>query len=145
MDMMKLSNHLCFSIYSLSREINKMYRPFLDELNLTYTQYLVLLVLWERETSSIKSLGEALYLDSGTLTPLLKRMADRNLVNRKRAADDERKVYISLTEEGQELKEKATEIPVKLIEKSGLTKEELTTALSDFSGLLDKIQDANSK
>ncbi len=122
-----------------------MYRPFLDELNLTYTQYLVLLVLWERETSSIKSLGEALYLDSGTLTPLLKRMADRNLVNRKRAADDERKVYISLTEEGQELKEKATEIPVKLIEKSGLTKEELTTALSDFSGLLDKIQDANSK
>ncbi|ALX49503.1 MULTISPECIES: MarR family winged helix-turn-helix transcriptional regulator [Bacillaceae] len=142
---MKLSNQLCFSIYSLSREINKMYRPLLGELNLTYTQYLALLVLWEKETCTVKEIGEVLYLDSGTLTPVLKRMAERNLVNRKRDSKDERKVLISLTEEGWELRNHAKEIPSELINKSGLTQEEFTKTLSDFTTLLKQIQQENSK
>lgn len=141
---MKLSNQLCFSIYSLSREINRMYRPFLEQLHLTYTQYLVLLVLWERETCTLKELGKALFLDSGTLSPMLKRMTERNLVVRKRSTEDERAVLISLTDKGLNIKEKAAELPVKLIEKSGLGQEEFAKTLSDFTTLLKRIQLANN-
>lgn len=108
---LKLDNQLCFAIYACSREITKLYQPYLEKLGVTYSQYLVLIVLWEREECTVKELGEALYLDSGTLTPLLKRLQNAGLIDRKRSTQDERKVLISLTTEGIALREKALSVP----------------------------------
>lgn len=108
---LKLDNQLCFAIYACSREITKLYQPYLEKLGVTYSQYLVLIVLWEREECTVKELGEALYLDSGTLTPLLKRLQNAGLIDRKRSTQDERKVLISLTPEGSTLREKALSVP----------------------------------
>src|SRR5579875_3340210 len=102
--LLKLENQLCFTVYACSREIIRMYRPMLDKLGITYPQYLVLLVLWEMDELTVSQLGERLYLDSGTLTPLLKRMESMGLITRRRSETDERKVYIYLTEQGQDLK-----------------------------------------
>lgn len=102
----KLEDQLCFSLYSCSRAILRLYRPFLDELNLTYPQYLVLLVLWEKQQSSIKELGKLLDLDSGTLTPMLKRMETAQLIERKRDKEDERIVLVSITEKGASIEKK---------------------------------------
>jgi DNA-binding MarR family transcriptional regulator len=101
-ELLKLDNQLCFSIYACSREITSMYRPFLDELGITYPQYLVLLVLWEQHECTVKELGEHLYLDSGTLTPMLKRMEAADLIKRQRSHTDERKVFVHLTKKGQD-------------------------------------------
>lgn len=141
----KLNNQLCFSIYSLSREINKLYRPFLEELNLTYTQYLVMLVLWEKESYTMRDLGDSLFLDSGTLSPVIKRLTERELTYRKRDPEDERRVLISLTDNGKQLKETAADIPGKLIKKSGLSEEEFSKTIFDFTNLLQQIQHANSE
>lgn len=141
----KLNNQLCFSIYSLSREINKLYRPFLEELNLTYTQYLVMLVLWEKESYTMRDLGDSLFLDSGTLSPVIKRLTERELTYRKRDPEDERRVLISLTDSGKQLKEIAADIPAKLIKKSGLSEEKFSKTIFDFTNLLQQIQDANSE
>lgn len=108
---LKLSNQLCFPIYALSRQITALYRPHLDKLKLTYPQYLVLLVLWEHSTITVKRLGELLWLDSGTLTPLLKRMESNGLLKRKRSQTDERLVDIIITDKGAELEKKASKIP----------------------------------
>jgi MarR family transcriptional regulator, organic hydroperoxide resistance regulator len=122
---LSLDDHLCFSLYATSRAILRLYRTHLDDLNLTYPQYLVLLVLWEQNEVSVKSLGERLDLDSGTLTPMLKRMEANGLLIRQRAENDERIVMIRLTEEGLSLKEKATCIPKSLLESTGLSEEEV--------------------
>ena len=106
-----LDNQLCFAMYSTSLAMTKLYKPLLEELGLTYPQYLVMLVLWERDGLMVSELGERLYLDSGTLTPLLKRMETAGLVARIRAVDDERRVHISLTAAGRKLKTKAAKIP----------------------------------
>ena len=106
-----LDNQLCFAMYSTSLAMTKLYKPLLDELGLTYPQYLVMLVLWERDGLMVSELGERLYLDSGTLTPLLKRMEAAGLVARIRAVDDERRVHISLTAAGRKLKTKAAKVP----------------------------------
>ncbi|MBC7436998.1 MAG: MarR family transcriptional regulator [Bdellovibrionales bacterium] len=106
-----LDNQLCFAMYSTSLAMTKLYKPLLEELNLTYPQYLVMLVLWERDGLMVSELGDRLYLDSGTLTPLLKRMETAGLLARIRAVDDERRVHISLTAAGRGLKSKATKIP----------------------------------
>ncbi len=106
-----LDNQLCFALYSASLAMTKIYKPLLDELGLTYPQYLVMLVLWERDNLMVSELGERLFLDSGTLTPLLKRMEAAGLLSRMRATDDERKVYIRLTAPGRKLKGKATKVP----------------------------------
>ncbi len=106
-----LDNQLCFAMYSTSLAMTKLYKPLLDELGLTYPQYLVMLVLWERDGLMVSELGERLFLDSGTLTPLLKRMETSGLVARIRAVDDERRVHISLTAAGRKLKAKAAKIP----------------------------------
>ena len=106
-----LDNQLCFAMYSTSLAMTKLYKPLLEELGLTYPQYLVMLVLWERDGLMVSELGERLYLDSGTLTPLLKRMETAGLVARIRAVDDERRVHISLTTAGRKLKTKAAKIP----------------------------------
>ncbi|PGS55801.1 MarR family winged helix-turn-helix transcriptional regulator [Bacillus sp. AFS041924] len=138
-----LENQLCFSIYACSREITKLYRPLLDEIGLTYPQYLVLLSLWEKDQQTVKALGESLFLDSGTLTPMLKRMESAGLIFRKRDSSDERKVFISLTEEGKNIKEKAFCIPEKFFEESNSTQEEFLTLLNQTKSLLQKIQSVN--
>jgi DNA-binding MarR family transcriptional regulator len=109
--MLQLDNQLCFALYSTSLAMTKLYKPMLDEMGLTYPQYLAMLVLWEQDGLSVSELGERLYLDSGTLTPLLKRMETAGLVSRIRAVQDERRVHITLTAEGRKLKAKAAKIP----------------------------------
>ena len=111
---LKLDNQLCFPLYAASREILRLYTPLLSPLDLTYTQYIVLMVLWEKENMTVGELGKKLFLDTGTLSPLLKSMEKKNLVKRERAKQDERVVTIAITQEGMSLKEKAREIPLKV-------------------------------
>ena len=110
-DVLKLENQLCFSIYAASRAIIKIYRPFLDNLGITYPQYLVMLVLWEKSSLSLKELGNILYLDSGTLTPLLKRLEGMELIKSERSREDERLLCVSITEKGMLMKQQAIGIP----------------------------------
>ena len=109
--MLQLDNQLCFALYSTSLAMTRLYKPLLDALGVTYPQYLVLLVLWEQNGLSVSKLGEHLLLDSGTLTPLLKRLEASGLVLRQRAVQDERRVYITLTDAGCQLKVRAAAIP----------------------------------
>ncbi|MBE6894774.1 MAG: MarR family transcriptional regulator [Ruminococcaceae bacterium] len=124
-DGLKLENQLCFPLYAASREVIKQYKPYLDKLNLTYTQYIAMLLLWENKTMTVKEMGEHLYLDSGTLTPLLKKLEAKGFINRVRSTEDERNLNITITKAGEKLKEQATEIPVKIHEGTKLSKEEL--------------------
>jgi len=123
-DHLKLERQLCFPLYACSREIIKQYKPFLDPLGLTYTQYITMLVLWERKHVNVKTLGDILYLDSGTLTPLLKKLEAKGLVSRRRSSEDERNLIISITDAGEALKEQAASIPTELTKTVNLTKEE---------------------
>lgn len=109
--MLKLDNQLCFALYSTSLAMTRLYKPQLDELGLTYPQYLAMLVLWEKDGLMVTELGERLYLDSGTLTPLLKRLESSGLISRIRAVEDERRVHITLTAAGRKLKARAARIP----------------------------------
>ena len=111
---LKLENQLCFPLYVCSKEIVKRYKPFLDEIGLTYTQYITMMAMWENEELSVKELGELLFLDSGTLTPVLKTLEKKGLLLRKRSQADERIVLVTLTKNGKNLKEKAIEIPLKM-------------------------------
>ncbi|AZV48055.1 MarR family transcriptional regulator [Bacillus halotolerans] len=138
-DHMKLENQLCFLLYASSREMTKQYKPLLEKLNVTYPQYLALLLLWEHETLSVKKMGELLYLDSGTLTPMLKRMEQQELIIRKRSEEDERSVMISLTENGTLLKEKAADIPGTILVLSGQSDEELKHLKSALYTLLETL------
>lgn len=113
-DKLKLENQLCFPLYAASREIIKQYRPYLDELDITYTQYITMMVFWEEKKISVKELGKKLYLDSGTLTPVLKSLEAKGYVNRYRSAEDERVLLVEITESGEALKEKAISIPGKV-------------------------------
>lgn len=115
-DCLKLDNQLCFPLYACSREIVKQYTPYLEPLGLTYTQYVTMMALWEHHVLSVKEMGHLLYLDSGTLTPVLKKLEEKGLVNRRRSREDERSLIVSLTEEGEALKEKALEIPYHIAE-----------------------------
>ncbi|UPZ34645.1 MarR family transcriptional regulator [Sphingobacterium sp. PCS056] len=134
-DLLKLDNQLCFPLYALSREIIQRYRPHLDEIGLTYPQYLVLMVLWENDKQTVNQIGHKLLLDSGTLTPLLKRLEQKEIVLRQRSTVDERVVEISLTTIGIELKKKAKCIPEKLIQELEITQEEIDSIRS----IADKI------
>ena len=113
-DVLKLENQLCFPLYACSREIIKQYKPFLDEIDLTYTQYIAMMVLWEKEQVTVKELGAALYLDSGTLTPLLKKMEAKGLITRRRSEEDERSLIVRLTDEGEALKDRALAVPYQM-------------------------------
>ncbi|MBQ3379198.1 MAG: MarR family transcriptional regulator [Clostridia bacterium] len=108
---LKLENQLCFPLYAASREVVKLYRPYLDALNLTYTQYIAMMVFWEQKKCSVKELGEKLYLDSGTLTPVLKSLEKKGFVRRYRFVDDERVLLVEITEEGEKLKDAAADVP----------------------------------
>ncbi|WP_163716193.1 MarR family winged helix-turn-helix transcriptional regulator [Mangrovibacterium lignilyticum] len=124
-DRLKLENQVCFPVYTLSREIISRYRPFLDELDITYPQYLVLMTLWEEEPQCVNQIGCKLQLDSGTLTPLLKRLEAKGLLIRNRRPSDERVVEINLTDAGRELKTKAAQLPQNVMEAMNVTAEEL--------------------
>lgn len=121
---LKLDNQICFPLYAAAKEIVRRYAPYLDEIGLTYTQYIAMMVLWEHAPVSVKELGEALLLDSGTLTPLLKKLESKGLVERNRSAEDERKVIVSLTPAGRELKTSAAEVPFKMAQCVNLTPQE---------------------
>ncbi len=113
-DCLKLENQLCFPLYAASREIIKKYKPFLDEIDLTYTQYIAMMVLWEENNINVKTLGEKLFLDSGTLTPLLKKLENKGYIERKRSNSDERNLVVSITKEGLKLRDVAKDIPLKI-------------------------------
>ncbi len=111
---LKLENQLCFPLYACSKEIVKAYKPYLDELDLTYTQYITMMVMWEHKELRVKEVGEKLFLDSSTLTPLFKKLEEKGYIERRRSATDERDVFITITEAGEALKEKAVAIPERL-------------------------------
>ena len=123
-DSLKLANQLCFPLYACSREIIKLYKPHLDKLDLTYTQYIAMMVLWEMGPVTVKEMGSRLYLDSGTLTPLLKKMEAKGLITRRRSTEDERSLIIRPTESGLALREAALEIPARMANCLGLTDDE---------------------
>lgn len=131
----RLGNQLCFPLYACAKEVVRLYKPHLDRLGLTYTQYIAMLVLWERDALSVKELGGRLYLDSGTLTPLLKKLEAQGLVTRTRSAADERSVVVSLTERGRALQERAAVVPEKMGGCLPLSAEEAET----LRGLLCKV------
>ena len=108
---LKLGNQLCFPLYACSKEIIRKYKPYLDDIELTYTQYITMMVLWEQKTLNVKALGEKLYLDSGTLTPVLKKLESKGYITRERSSEDERNLVVSITPEGEELRNKALSIP----------------------------------
>jgi DNA-binding MarR family transcriptional regulator len=140
-EILKLENQLCFPLYAAAKEIVKRYTPFLDEIGLTYTQYITMMVLWQRRRVTVKELGEYLYLDSGTLTPLLKRLEAKNLILRERSRDDERQVEISITAEGEQLKEKAILIPEKVRKCISLDPQDAGTLYTLLHKLLNQLSD----
>jgi len=125
-----LQNQLCFPLYAAAKEVVRLYKPFLDEIGLTYTQYIAMMVLWESRAMSVKELGERLYLDSGTLTPLLKKMEAQGIVSRRRSVEDERSVIVSVTEKGDELRDRALSVPAQMGGCIPLTREEARTLYS---------------
>ncbi|MDB7102796.1 MULTISPECIES: MarR family winged helix-turn-helix transcriptional regulator [Enterococcus] len=129
MEELLLKNQLCFPLYATSKEITRYYAPLLKPLDLTYTQYLVLLVLWERKQITMKELGQILCLDSGTLTPVVKKLASKQYITRKRDDSDERVSILSLTEDGQALQDQAKDIPEKILDFLPLEEEELAMLL----------------
>ncbi|MCS1351047.1 MarR family winged helix-turn-helix transcriptional regulator [Mechercharimyces sp. CAU 1602] len=130
----RLQQQLCFTVYATAREMQKLYRPLLDELGITYPQYLALLILWDVKSCTVKQLGEWMYLDSGTLTPMLKRMEEADLVKRERTSADERVVMVRLTPKGADLEKKAACIPETL-------QQSLQTENQDYADLLCSLQD----
>lgn len=134
-DTLKLENQLCFPLYAASREIIKKYRPYLDELGLTYTQYIAMMVFWEQKKITVKELGEKLYLDSGTLTPMLKNLEAKGFVRRYRDKDDERVLNVEITQEGEALKEQAVSVPAQMAGCIALAPEEAM----QLYGLLQKL------
>lgn len=138
-DPLKLENQLCFLLYASSRELTKKYKTLLEELNVTYPQYLVLLLLWEHKSLSVKEMGEHLYLDSGTLTPMLKRMEQQDLLVRQRSLEDERSVTISLTDKGASLKQKAECIPAEVMKLSGKDVKEMDVLMKSLYQLLQTL------
>ena len=137
-----LGNQLCFAIYSTAHAFNRFYKPLLDRLGLTYPQYLVMLVLWEQDGVAVKEIGERLYLDSGTLTPLLKRLEAAGFVKRTRSTEDERQVLVALTPQGQALKEKARTVPQSILAASECSVAELVALKSEIVTLRDRLNAA---
>jgi DNA-binding MarR family transcriptional regulator len=138
-----LGNQLCFAIYSAGHAFNRVYKPLLDRLGLTYPQYLVMLVLWERDGIAIKDIGERMFLDSGTLTPLLKRLEAAHLVKRTRSAEDERQVLVALTPQGSALRDKAkATIPPAILDATGCSVAELSALQKSLVELRQRLDAA---
>ena len=122
---LELENQPSFLLYACSREVIKRYRPYLDNLGLTYTQYITMMILWEKTTVTAKELGEKLYLDSGTLTPLLKKLEEKGLVTRRRSEQDERNLIVTITEAGEAMRDQALHIPAEMTKCILLPKEDV--------------------
>jgi DNA-binding MarR family transcriptional regulator len=137
--MLQLDQQLCFALYSASLAMNKVYRTLLAKLRLTYPQYLVMLVLWERDALTVSEIGERLYLDSATLTPLLKRLEAAGLLDRTRSAEDERQVIISLTTEGRALKKQAGDVPADVFCATGCELDELVALKRQLTDLRERL------
>ena len=137
-DALKLENQLCFPLYACSREVIKKYKPHLDRLDLTYTQYITLMVVWEKRNITVKALGDALYLDSGTLTPLLKKLEAKGLVSRIRSTEDERNLIISVTPKGEALKKEALNIPGEMAKLVNLDQDEIEALYKLLNKLLQQ-------
>src|SRR5215470_5822977 len=134
-----LGNQVCFAVYSTAHAFNRFYKPLLDKLGLTYPQYLVMLVLWEEDGLPVKEIGERLFLDSGTLTPLLKRLEAAGLLKRTRSKEDERQVIVALTPQGEALKEKARSLPLSILAASQCSVAELVALKNEVEALRDKL------
>lgn len=137
---LKLENQLCFPLYACAKEIVRHYRPFLDEINLTYTQYITMMVLWSEKEINVKDLGKKLYLDSGTLTPLLKQLEAKNYITRSRSKADERVLDVKITNEGLKLRDKANSIPSKIGACIKLSNEEATFLYKILYKILGEIE-----
>lgn len=140
-DDLRLDNQLCFPLYALSKEVIKQYRPYLDEINLTYTQYIAMMVIWEKEKINVKELGKKLYLDSGTLTPVLKSLEAKGFVTRYRSQEDERLLMVEITAEGIALKDKALEIPRKMVSKIDISFNDAIVMHRQLYNLLNQLID----
>ncbi|MBR6102438.1 MAG: MarR family transcriptional regulator [Ruminococcus sp.] len=140
-DMLRLENQLCFPLYAASREIIKRYRPYLDELELTYTQYIAMMVFWAEKSISVKDLGQRLYLDSGTLTPVLKNLESKGYITRSRSPEDERVLIAAVTPEGEALREKASSVPGQMACCISLTPDESKTLYKLLYKLLGCIKE----
>ncbi|MCD7724589.1 MAG: MarR family transcriptional regulator [Clostridiales bacterium] len=137
-EMLKIENQLCFPLYACAKEVVKQYRPYLEEIDLTYTQYITMMVLWEHNEMTVKELGERLYLDSGTLTPLLKKLEKKELVSRKRSEEDERNLIVTITEQGMKLRDQACGIPAAMGKCIRLEQEEATALYHILYKILGK-------
>lgn len=140
-DVLKLENQLCFPLYACSKEIVRKYKPFLDEIDLTYTQYISMMVLWEHKAMNVKQMGEYLYLDSGTLTPVLKKLEQKGYVTRQRDESDERILNVTITEKGEKLKEKAVMIPMKMGSCFTISQEEAKLLSKVLHNILEQVTD----
>lgn len=140
-DLLKLENQLCFPLYACAKEVVKQYKPFLDEIDLTYTQYITMMVMWDKKSLNVKALGKCLYLDSGTLTPLLKKLEKQGLIKRERSVEDERNLIVTITNEGEKLKERASEIPHKIGNCVKITPEDGKELYRILYRILDQIVD----
>ena len=139
-EQLKLKNQLCFPLYAAAKEVVRKYKPYLDELDLTYTQYITMMVLWEHESMNVKELGSMLYLDSGTLTPFLKKLEAKGYISRTRCKEDERNLIIKITDLGDALKEKAASIPKEMTDKwVNISREEVATMYKALYTLLSQI------
>lgn len=144
-DLLQLEKFLCFSIYSAGHAFNRVYKPLLDNLGLTYPQYLVMVTLWQEDNQSVRSIGSKLYLESSTLTPLLKRLEANGLVSRKRDPEDERSVRVSLTEAGKDLRNKAEEVPPCILEATGLDIDAAKRLNRDLRTMRDQMEAVGQK
>ena len=138
---LKLENQLCFPLYAVSKEITRRYAPFLEPLDLTYTQYIVMLVLWEEKKCNVTELGKKLFLDSGTLTPLLKKLESKGYIKRSREESDERCLSVSLTDDGEKLQRKATSIPKSMASCINLSPDEAKQLYSTLYKILEGFKD----
>lgn len=137
---LQLKNQICFPLYALSKEITKLYRPLLEQLDMTYPQYLVMMVLWENDGLTVSEVGDKLLLDSGTLTPLLKRLENKSYINRRRKKEDERVVELFLTQEGLNLQQRACSVPTEMLQKIDIKTENLLQLKTLLDDILAKIQ-----
>ena len=137
---LKLRTQLCFPLYACSREMIKLYKPFLDELGLTYTQYITLMVLWEHKAMTVKALGQELYLDSGTLTPLRKKLEEKGLGNRRRSDLDERNLIVTITELGESMRDRALHIPEEMTKCINLPREDIRELYRMLHKLLEYVK-----
>ena len=140
---LKLENQLCFPLYACAREVVKKYKPFLDDIDLTYTQYVTMMVLWEKPSVTSKEIGERLHLDSGTLTPVIKKLAEKGLVTRARSAEDERNLVVALTDAGLALRDRAACIPGQMGQCISLSPEDAGTLYRILYQLLGSIQNSS--